>query len=287
MTALVKRLLREPLLHFLVLGAVLFAVEALMANRDEREPGKIVVTRGHIENMAAVHERTWQRPPSEQDMKSLIDAYVREEVLYREGVALGLHRDDALIRRRVRQKMELLAEEAHALAQPSDSDLQAYLDAHRGRFEIESRVSFRQVYLDPGRGGRDIDREMAQLLAQLKRVGDADAAGGAGDTTQLEHQFEAAPAADIVRTFGQEFATALVTLPAGQWQGPVRSAYGLHFVLISKRTEPRESALAEVREDVMREWTRDRAASGSEGFYQRLLQRYTVTIEHPKVAQVQ
>ena len=128
---------------------------------------------------------------------------------------------------------------------------------------------------------------MARLLAELKRVGDSNAARRAGDTTQLEHQFEAAPAADIVRTFGQAFAAALVTLPMRQWQGPVRSAYGMHFVLISERTEPRLPALAEVREAVTREWTRDQLVAGSERFYQRLLQRYSVTIDHPKVAQIQ
>jgi hypothetical protein len=282
-----KNLLREPLVHFLLVGTVLFAADALLAKRDEPEPGKIVVTQGHSEHMAAVHERTWRRPPTQEDLKGLIDNYVREEVLYREGLALGLDRDDPVIRRRMRQKMELLAEDAHALVEPSDRNLQAYLDTHRARFAIEPKISFRQVYLDPGRDGRDLDREMARLLAELKRMGDSNAAERAGDATQLEHKIEAALATDIGGTFGQEFAAELATLPQGQWQGPVRSAYGLHFVLVNERTEPRAPALAEVREAVRREWTRDRLVAGSEGFYQRLLQRYTVTIEHPKVARAQ
>src|SRR5688500_13144071 len=282
-----KKLLREPLVHFLLLGMVLFAAEALVAKRADREPGKIVVTQGHIEHMAAVHERTGRRPPTQEVLKGLIDNYVREEVLYREGLALGLDRDDPVIRRRMRQKMDLLAEDANALVEAGDRDLQAYLDAHHARFAIEPRISFRQVYLDPGRDGRDLDREIARLLAELRRIGDSNAAGRAGDATQLEHQLQAASTTDIARTFGQEFAAGLVKLPRGQWQGPVRSAYGLHFVLVSERTDPRAPALEEVREAVRREWTRDRLVAGSEGFYQRLLQRYTVTIEHPKVAQIQ
>jgi len=281
-----KKLLREPFVHFLLLGALLFLADALIAKRDARAPGKIVVTQGQIENLAAVHERTWRRSPTPEEMKGLIDSHVREEVLYREGVALGLDRDDQLIRRRVRQKMDLLVEEAQSLGEPSEPDLQAYLDTHRTRFAIEPRLSFRQVYLDPRREGRDLGREIPRLLAELKRAGDSDAAARAGDATQLEHQFEAAQMSDISRAFGTEFTSALATLSRGQWQGPVRSTYGIHFVLIRERIESQAPALAEVREAVRREWTRDRAVARSEEFYRRLLERYSVTIEHPKVAQV-
>lgn len=279
-----RNLLREPLLHFLLIGALLFVAYAVVSKPDGSEPGTIVVTPGHIASMRAVYERTWQRPPTEVDLKGLIDSYVREEVLYREGLAMGLDRDDPMIRRRVRQKVDLLSEEALA-TEPTERELQAYLAANRTKFAAEPVYTMRQVFIDPTRPGRNLERAMSRLMAELKRAGDTDQALRYGDTTMLPHRLEATPAAELSNIFGEEFPKELAAVAPGQWLGPIRSGYGLHFVFVSEKRDGHATGLEANRELVRREWERDQRVAAAEKFYQRLLQRYTVTVEETKLAQ--
>ncbi len=273
-----RRILREPLVHFLAIGALMFAVYVSVSNRRP-EPGTIVVGPGQIDTMTAVFERTWQRTPTPDEVKGLIDGYVRDEVFYREGVAMGLDRDDALIRRRVRQKVEFLAESMHDVPEPSDAALQAYLDGHREQFASPVRVTFRQVYL-----GTAADKGTTQLLAQLNRLGDSDAAANMGRATQLDARMNLAPSSDIARAFGRHFAQALVTIPVGTWRGPLASEYGLHLVRVSERVDRRTPMVDEVRELVKRDWLREELAAANEKYYQGLRARYAVRIEHPRGA---
>jgi hypothetical protein len=277
----VKRILAEPLAHFLVIGALMFAVYAVVADRN-RDPAAIVVGQGQIDTMTAVFERTWRRAPTPEEVKTLIDGYVREEVLYREGVALGLDRGDQLIRRRVGQKLEFLAESMNGVPEPSDVALQAYLDAHRDRFVRPARVTFRQVYL-----GTAANQETTRLLAQLNKLGDSDTATDMGRPTQLDARMDLAPSTDVARTFGQRFAQALAAIPTGSWTGPIASEYGLHLVRVSERVEENTPVLGEVRELVKRDWTRDELAAANEKYYESLRARYAVRIEHPRVAAAQ
>jgi hypothetical protein len=273
-----KRILREPLLHFLAIGALMFAVYALVADRN-RDPAAIVVGQGQIDTMTALFERTWRREPTPEEVKSLIDGYVREEVLYREGVSMGLDRGDQLIRRRVAQKLEFLAESMNGVPEPGDAALQAYLDGHRERFASPVRVTFRQVYL-----GTAADTDTARLLAQLNRLGDSDAAADIGRPTQLDARMDLAPQTDVARAFGQRFARSLAAMPAGAWTGPIASDFGLHLVRVSERVEARAPGLDEVRETVKREWQRETLAAANEKYYEGLRARYAVRIENPRVA---
>jgi len=280
---LAQRALREPLLHFLVAGALLFLVHAFVSGDASPGAGRIMVSSAQIADLRAVFERTWQRPPTRDELQGLIDSHVREEVLFREGLALGLDRDDPLIRRRVRQKVDLLAEHALAGAEPTEQQLQAYLDANRARFTPEPRYTLRQVYVDPTRPGRDTGRETARLLAELNRLGLDAAAARSGDATQLPFRVEATPASELAQLFGPQFSPALAALPAQRWSGPVASAYGLHLVYVEQKVE-HPAELAAVRTLVRREYEREQRAAATEAFYRGLLQRYTVTIENAQVA---
>ena len=274
-------ILREPLVHFLAIGVLMFALYALVADRN-RDPQTVVVGQGQIEMMTTVFERTWQRAPTPDEVKSLIDGYVREEIVYREGVAMGLDRDDQLIRRRVRQKVEFFAESIHGVPEPSDAALQAYLDAHRERFVSPARITFRQVYL-----GTAADTDTTRLLAQLNKLGDSDAAANMGRPTQLDARMDLAPTTDIERAFGRQFAQALAGIPLRAWHGPVASEYGLHLVHVSQRVAENTPVLGEVREFVKRDWTADELTAASEKYYEGLRARYAVRIEHPRVAAAQ
>jgi hypothetical protein len=276
-----RRLLREPMVHFLSIGALLFAMYAVVAGR-EQDPDTIVVGQGQVDMMSAVFERTWQRAPTVDELKTMIDGYVRDEILYREGVAMGLDRGDQLIRRRVRQKVEFFAESINGVPEPVDVQLQAYLDAHAARYAVPARVSFLQVYL-----GTETGADLPQLLVQLNRVGDSDAALELGRATQLEGRLELAQETDIARLFGGRFAEAVVTMEPGRWSGPIASEYGLHLVRVSQHVDARAPALAEVREIVKRDWLRDQFAEANERYYADLHAKYPVRIEYSRMAAAQ
>ncbi len=275
---------REPLVHFLLLGAAIFVVYGLVSEQAGGKLGHITVTQGKIDNLTATFGRIWQRPPTEKELEDLIQDYIREEVFYREALALGLDRDDTIIRRRLRQKMEFVFEDFAAQEEPRDDELRAYLGSHPEAFAIEPRFTFRQVYLDPQRRGAHLAQDVDRLLVELQQAGDNANLAVFGDTLLLAHDFEHTSATEVRTVFGEPFAADLSALTPGQWQGPVPSGYGVHLVYLGERTEGRIPELPEVRDAVRREWTNARRVEAHEAFYQRLHQRYTVTIERPQFA---
>ena len=276
-----KKLMREPLAHFLLLGAAIFVAYSLVSKGAGDAPRKIVITQGQIASMVEAFTLTWQRPPTSDEVRGLVRDRVREEIYYREAMALGLDKDDTVIRRRLRQKMEFVTDDLGARAQPTDDELNAYLQMHPDKFRIEQKFTFRQVYLDPKKHGESLARDTAQLLAKLNQTAaDADFAA-MGDPFLLDNSFTGVRVSEVANQFGEKFATILAGLSPGQWQGPVESAYGIHLVLVSDRTIDAAPALADVREAVQREWNNATRLKANETFYGELLKRYTVTIEQP------
>lgn len=278
-----NRILREPLLHFVLLGAAMFAAYGLVSPRSGNEPGAIVITAGQVAAIELGFTRTWHRPPTHDELEGLIRDRVREEVYYREAMALGLDKDDTIIRRRLRQKLEFLTDDVVDQAQPTDADLQAYLTAHLDSFGGQREFTFRHVYLNPDKHGGHLARDAAALLAQLIRAGSTADASAFGDSFLLGHAFAAVPATEVAAQFGEPFAAKIGELSPGQWQGPVESGYGVHLVLVSERTEGRVPRLDEVRDAVAREWDHARRLAANDTLYQDMLKRYAVTIEAPRV----
>ena len=274
------KIVREPLFHFLLLGAAIFGAHRLRSNAHAMQPGNIVVTEGRLAALVAAFTRTWQRPPTASERQGLIRDYIREEVYVREALALGLDQDDIVIRRRLRLKLEFVSEDLTAPAEPTDGQLRAYLAAHPDAFRVEPRYTFRQVFLNPHRQGDRLSHDAARLLARLRQAGtDPDTVG---DASLLDHSFEALPASLVSEQFGDQFTAELGVLPIGQWRGPVPSTYGAHLVQIDARTDARLPALEEVRDAVRRDWANAQRAETSEKYYQELLRRYTVTVELPQ-----
>ena len=150
---MIHKLLREPLVHFIALGALVFLLFHFNANRDEAPDGKIIVTPGKIEQLVTGFTRTWHRPPTRQELDGLVEDHIREEVLYREALAMGLDKDDTIVRRRMRQKLEFLTEQASTAALPTDQELQSWLDKHPNKFRVEPAIAFSQVYFNASRRG--------------------------------------------------------------------------------------------------------------------------------------
>ncbi|MFP5329099.1 MAG: peptidyl-prolyl cis-trans isomerase [Alphaproteobacteria bacterium] len=270
------RLAREPLVHFLLLGALLFALfDGLGGNRglDSR---RIVIDDAVVGDIFRQYAAAWQRPPTAAEMRGLLDNYVQEEVLYREGVALGLLDGDPVVRRRVRQKMDVLAEESLADAPPTDAMLQRWLDSHADRYAVPPLLSFEQVMFDPVKLGPGTGGTIKSARSRLAQGADP---SSIGEQTLLPAALSQAPKDQIARDFGDEFALALARLPAGKWEGPLASGFGLHLVRINERVPGRKPALDEVRRDVARDFENDRRKRAAEAFYQDLLRDYRVIVK--------
>jgi hypothetical protein len=278
-----RSLAREPLVHFLLLGALLFALDAWLRPTTSAT-GEIVVSEARVRSLAQNFSRAWQRPPSREEIDGLVEDHIREEVLVREALALGLDRDDTIIRRRLRQKIEFVSEEAAALARPTDEDLAAYLAAHADAFRVEPRATFTQVYLDPRKRAKSLEADTKRLLDALNGNGGIDPAQAGDGLLMLEPRYEDVLQSEIGRLFGAEFAAALVKLPAGAWVGPIESGYGAHLVKLEALTPGGTPTLAEVRPLVEREWANARRQQAAREFYEKLRAKYTVTVRMPEAA---
>ena len=267
-----RRLLREPLLHFFLLGALLFGVYGWLNRGNFDDAGEIVVSRGQVSSLAAQFKRVWQREPNPQELQGLIDNWVREEVFYREGLAMGLDRDDPVVRRRVQQKVEFILDSA-APAAPTEAELKRWLEDHPDAFRRDPVYELRQVYFDPGRHGARLEKEIASVRRALASGIDVP-----GDSTLLPASLHA-PSREVARVFGPQFEIALRDLPVGGWQGPIESPFGVHLVQIAAREPASLPPLVEVREAVERELMRERAEAAAAAVYERLRANYRVRIE--------
>ena len=274
-----KSILREPLLHFLVIGAALFLWFQWGTGGAGPGAARIAITSGQIEHLAASYTKAWQRPPREVELKGLIDDWVREEIAVREAVAAGLDRDDTIMRRRLRQKLEFLAEDAAEAAPPSDQELQVWLAAHAEAFRAEPRVAFRQVFISRDKRGAAAEADAAALLARLRAAGPAVATDALGDATMLPAEVELVSLREVDRVFGPGFGQRIEGFAAGTWAGPVTSSYGLHLVLVRERVAGSLPDLAAVRPLVEREFLAERRKRQLDAMYERLLAKYKVVVE--------
>jgi parvulin-like peptidyl-prolyl isomerase len=283
---IVPVLLREPLLHFLVLGGVLFALYVAFGKPgDAALHDRIVVDEQQLSRLSQQFQRTWMRAPTRDELRALADDFVKEEILYREALALGLDRDDLVIRRRMRQKMEFLNADLNE-QEPTDADLEAYLRANPETFRQPSRFSFQQVYLDPKRTDGDVLQRAQGLLAALRANTDKPAdPASLGDPSLLPAVLERATPRDVANMFGPEFAEAVAGAPTDMWSGPHTSTYGLHLLNVTEHLPGKIPPLTSVRSVVAREWANERRHEAEARFYETLRSRYSIEIRWPEDTQ--
>jgi hypothetical protein len=273
---LLKKLLREPLVHFLALGALLFAL-ASVTGRGGAAPAddRIEVTAEDVRWLRTTFARTWMRPPTAAEMQGLLERHIRDEVLYREALQLGLADDDAIIRQRLVQKMQFLYEDVAVPDDPPEADLRAYFEEHADAYRLPPRRSFAHVYFSPDRRGyaaaRDEARRVqAALQASLPDEAAAEQAADAGDRFMLDYAYADQTPEAVARTFGRAFADTLFALEGDGWLGPVRSGYGLHLVRITAREDGRLPAFEEVEAAVRRDYAAAHRVAANERFYAAL-----------------
>ena len=277
---LILRMMKEPLLHFLVLAAGLFVLSHIFSESPGAdEPDAIVVSEQRITSLILSFQRTWQRPPTRQELDGLIDDYIKEEVFYREALAMGMDRDDTLIRRRLRQKLEFVAEDLADTVEPTEQELQQHLNENPDSFRVEQRATFRHIYLKPELHGDGLRQDIQQLLDQLRGDDIAVDPSQLGDPSLLPHFYEDLRKSAVAGQFGPAFAAEVFALPAGAWNGPIESAYGVHLVLVEGKSEGRLPPLEEVRQAVRREWYATRRIASKEDFFQSLRDKYEIVVE--------
>jgi len=270
---IVLRLLREPLLHFLVIGALLFALYTAVSGPPPTPVNRIVVSPERVEQLAAGYQAVWRHAPTDDELRALVDNYVREEVYYREALALGLDRDDPVIRRRLQQKMEFLTDTGTDKLQPVAGELEAWYAANAERFKDVPRLAITQVFLGQEPGA---DR-IATAQAALRSTADIDPlALSVRSLLPPRMKLSTPDAVDAV--FGAGFFDQLRSLPAGTWSEPVYSGYGTHLVRVDDSQPARLLTLEDVHDAVLREWTFEKAGELHEQVYQRLREGYTVEL---------
>lgn len=270
-----RKLLAEPLLHFLLLGVGLFVLYQLVAPAASGDR-KIVVSDATVAMLAQRYASVWMRPPTLTELQGLVDTHVREEILYREGVTLGLDRNDPVIQRRVLQKLAVLSEEQSSLSPPTDAELDAYLQTNATRYALPPILSFEQVLFDPMRRGAELQADFNAALAELNAGADP---ATLGDSSLLPARVVAMPLDRVARDYGDEFSAGLQALPIRAWQGPIRSGFGVHAVRIDSKAEGRAASLEDARAAVERDWENDRRIKTRDAYYQGLLKDYEIQID--------
>ena len=275
-----QNIIRQPLLHFLLLGALLFALYSRIGNEDASGPTReIVITPGRIQTLTDTFEKVWQRPPSDEELDGLINEFITEEIFYREALTIGLDQDDTIVRRRMRQKMEFITADFTGQIGPTEEDLLHYLETNKDSYRIEPILSFKQVFLNPDGHRNSIEREVESVLATLNSQIHPANLDKIGDRIMLDSQFENAGLREIERQFGTGFGESLLKLKLKSWQGPLQSGYGFHLVFIDQIIEGRFPELDEVRNAVLRDWTAAKTRETKEQFIEALKANYLITIE--------
>ncbi len=267
---------REPSVHFLMLGALLFGLFALVNDEaSSRPPNRIEITASNVERLRDVWSKQWNRPPTEPEIKGLINSHIREEVLYREGLALGLDQNDTIIRRRLMQKMEFLSNDLAELNQPDESALNQYLLDNQERYQLPARASFTHIYFS-------VDKRGAKAVEDAKKVRSGLTAVRApekGDSFMLPYDFELETPFEVERLFGKDFAEELFQSEINGWQGPIESGYGLHLIRIDEKIDSRMPELASVIDKVRTDWMFEQRKKMNEEIYERFKERYEIVVE--------
>jgi len=274
------RIIREPMVHFLVVGAAIFVLYARVGG-DAAAPSsrdRIVVTEGRIQQLGQIFHKTWQRPPTAQELRGLIDSYVKEEVYYREALKFGLDRDDTLIRRRMQQKMEFLTEPSDDALTATDTELGTYLAAHRAEFRVEVQVAFQQIYINPNRSEASASARAERLLSKVTDTSSAADVRSLGDQTLLAATTPLVPVSLVDHNFGQGFGEQVAQFPLNIWSGPLTSPYGLHLVSVTERREGYDPPLEQVRKAVTLKWRNAKRKAFQQAKYQGMREKYEVVL---------
>lgn len=265
-----RRLIREPLLHFLVIGAVLFGGITLF--KAQKRP-TVRIEAQELEQLISFWELQTQRPPTRAELASIIQERVNEELLSREAVRLGLDKGDMIVRRRLAQKMAFASEDLADVSEPDNATLQTFYEKTKGRYASPARLALRHLFFSSDRTGASAQEAARAALDELRAGRPA-----TGDPSMLPQTYADVALTDLTRDYGKRFADTALKAPLGDWSEPVASPYGVHLIRVERRLAPVTPPLAKVRDEVMAAWLTERRVAANRAFLKRLWREYKVEI---------
>ncbi len=279
-----KSFLREPLLHFLVVGTLLFVLYGYWGGKSENDKAQITVGSGQIERLKEAWKKQWRRAPTDQELRNLIEKHIEEEVLYREALAMGLEKDDTIVRRRLAQKMRFLIQDIADQGRPSAEQLKAFFEADRDQYRSPALVTFTHVYFSPDRRGPVVLTD-AQAERDKLNSENVERAVDRGDPFMLHHDYRQISRLEAARLFGREFADELFEIKPGRWHGPIRSGYGIHLVRIQDSIPARMPDLVEIEDRLRQDYMNSQRRKINEAAVNELKARYKIVIDKESMNQ--
>lgn len=278
----IRRFFRDPLFHFLIAGAVVYGSYYILSDPvdvSEGDEKTVVVSIREIEWLSIQWEKRWNRPPTREELNGLIDQHVRETVLYRQALSMGLDKDDAVIRRRLGQKLEFLSQDLLQPPPPSEEELRSFFAENQERYRDADRITLSHVFFNPDVRGAETLEDAKAVLSDLVALPDVPADVGAfGDRFLLQAYYPNQTEAELSRLFGSGFAEPVFQLEQGVWQGPVLSGYGAHLVFVHDHFVAPEPKFEDVQDQVTEHWTTLKRAELNEQFFETVLDQFTVVV---------
>jgi hypothetical protein len=279
--SLTKHLLCEPLVHFLLIGALLFAVNHYLNPVGGAAPSskQIQLSLDDLAQLAVIFQSQWRREPTPEELGRLVENKIQEEVLYREGLAMGLDKDDTIVKRRMAQKLQFLAEDVAAAREPTTAELKSWFEKNKAMFAQPPRVSFRHLYFSPDRRAQRARDDAARALSKLAgQPQDAKLAGALADPFMFQEYYRDRAPDYLGKEFGPQFAQAVAKLAPGSWQGPIESGFGWHLVFVDTVIPGRVPNFEEIEPDVKTAWLSEQKALAWEKAYKEMRAKYTVLL---------
>ena len=279
-----KRWMREPLLHFLLIGVTLFGIYHWLnpSSLNTDTSRRIELTNDDIRQLEISWAAQWQRPPTPDEMRNLVEDKVREEILYREGLALGLDRSDTIVKRRLAQKMDFLADDVSALRDPSLEELKAWYAKNESQFVLPARVTFRHLYFSPDKRGASARDAAVKALEQVGQGGDTTPTSGLGDQFMFQDYYADRTTDQVANVMGSKFAQALLQLKPGVWSGPIESGLGWHLVWVDSIAPSHVPEFDEVDlADIKAQWLSAQRAETKRELFTAMRAHYEIVLPKP------
>lgn len=280
---LVEKLIKDPFTHFLIIGGLLFALYQLFGNKNDGYNNQIIISELEINNTINNWQNRWQRLPSEAELQTVLEQQVRQEVFYREALALDLGKDDPVVRRRLAEKMMFIANDLLVPEQASDAQLVEFMNAFPEKFAKPIVTSFKQIYFNPDLHGGELSQQIKHYQVVLNEKQQQVNAQTLGDDFNGDFEYQHLPEHQTARFFGQQFTAQLGKLPIGRWEGPIDSGYGVHLVKIETRSKAELIPLQQAREKVLIEWRVEQQKNSNDSLYAKLRGNYEVILKHPDI----
>ena len=276
---LVKRILQEPLVHFLLIGSLVFIIYGARNNSSQPGSKRIDLTQDDLRQLQMGFAAQWERQPTPEELAGLVENRVHEEILYREALAMALDKDDDIVKRRMAQKMQFLAEDVANAHEPTTAELHAWFEGNRGKFLLPGAITFRHLYFSPDRRGQRAHEDALKVLAKIAgQPGESKAAASLADAFMFQDYYGDRSPEQLVKEFGSQFAQTVFTLKPGSWQGPIESGYGWHLVFVDSFSSSRLPSFDEVEPAVKSAWLADKHEDAKHKAYETMRAKYTVSL---------